>query len=91
MRGSGRLSKKYRLPVYISDATCLNSGLNLEPELINSFKDAQGLEIGSLLVTPFSKEHDAADPYSFMVEGSGVKIAVITDVGIACARGQALF
>lgn len=78
------LSKKFRIPVYISTATLSNSGLNLEPDLVRPFQSGEPLNIGQLTITPFSKEHDAADPYSFVVEGNSIKIAVITDVGIAC-------
>jgi len=79
------LSKKHRLPVYINQGTLNNSRLQLEKDLVRNF--GQGtIEVGNLKVSPFAKYHDAADPYSFMVEGNNVKIAVITDVGIACER-----
>jgi phosphoribosyl 1,2-cyclic phosphodiesterase len=30
--------------------------------------------------------HDANDPFSFIIEGEGIRIGVITDVGSACKR-----
>lgn len=39
-----------------------------------------------MMVTPFRKEHDAADPHSFVVSYQGIHIGVITDIGIACDR-----
>jgi phosphoribosyl 1,2-cyclic phosphodiesterase len=35
-------------------------------------------------VIPFPKRHDASDPYSFIVEGNGIKIGVLTDIGSVC-------
>lgn len=86
IRGVATLSKKFQLPVYITQATLKNSDLRLNEELVRSFNADQPVIIGDLSITPFSKHHDASDPYSFTVEGNGVKIGVITDIGIACER-----
>ncbi len=40
--------------------------------------------IGELTIAPFTKLHDAADPYSFTITSNGVTIGVITDIGSAC-------
>src|SRR3954465_15435687 len=61
------LAKKYRLPVYISAATLRNSGMALPPELVHYVTTAP-VSIGALRVSAFAKLHDAADPYSFIVE-----------------------
>ena len=79
------LAKKYKLPVYISALTLRSSGLDLREELVRHFS-AQTISIGALRITAFDKQHDAADPYSFMIEGSGVKVGVITDIGKACKQ-----
>src|SRR5262249_46723108 len=58
------IMKKYRLPMYISASTLIHSGLS--PQRERFFNIASEPErIGSLVVTPFIKVHDAADPYSF--------------------------
>ena len=80
------LSKKYNLPVYITEATLNNTGIRLPKNLVYSFKPDEPVTIGELSVTPFVKEHDAKDPFSFVIEGDGVKVGVITDIGIACKR-----
>ncbi len=80
------LSKKYRIPVYITENTLKNSSLKLQPELVRSFTANTVVTIGGLSIHPFSKDHDAADPYSFTVEGNGVKIAILTDIGKVCER-----
>ena len=83
--GLPMLSKKYQLPVYISAATLGNSRMNLPQELVRDFT-AEAINISALCVTPFTKLHDAADPYSFIIEGNGVKIGVLTDIGKACKK-----
>ena len=84
IKGVDRLARKYNLPVYITPATRSNTRLGLKRVLILPFKADEPIAVGSLLVTPFIKKHDAIDPYSFLVEGNGVRIGVITDIGIAC-------
>lgn len=80
------LSKKFKLPVYITENTFANSRIPLETDLIRSFKHGKAVSIGALSIIPFSKSHDARDPHSFMVSGDGVNIGVITDIGYACKR-----
>ncbi|MES2566680.1 MAG: MBL fold metallo-hydrolase [Bacteroidota bacterium] len=84
IKGVQVLSKKYKLPVYITPLTLKNSQLLLEANLVNTFKEYEGVKVGELSVIPFPKLHDASDPYSFIVEGNGVKIGVLTDIGSSC-------
>ncbi|MEO6613694.1 MAG: MBL fold metallo-hydrolase [Chitinophagaceae bacterium] len=85
------LSKKFRLPVYITDATLNNGNIPLEPSLVQSFKHARPVRFGSLSVIPFRKSHDAAEPHSFMISGHGVNIGIITDIGYACKQVMKYF
>lgn len=80
------LSKKYQLPVYITDGTRRNSSIPVEDNLLRSFRHAARVEIGDLSVIPFRKSHDAADPHSFMISGHGINVGVITDIGYACKK-----
>ena len=84
IKGVQTLSKKYNLPIYITSATLNNSHLVLENVLTKSFKPYEKIIVGNLVVTPFPKRHDASDPFSFIVEGNGIKIGVLTDIGSAC-------
>ena len=84
--GIAGISKKYKLPVYITHSTFVSSKIPIAPELIRSFDHGKAVKIGGLSVTPFRKRHDANDPHSFMVSGHGVNIGVITDIGHACKR-----
>jgi phosphoribosyl 1,2-cyclic phosphodiesterase len=78
------LTKKYQLPVYITNATLNHSRLKLQKHLVQSFTAHKPIIIGGLSITGFPKFHDAADPYSFIVDCNKIKVGVFTDVGIAC-------
>ena len=80
------LSKKYRLPVYITNNTLRNCGVEIEKELVYSFIQNEPVSIGELSIIPFTKSHDAEDPHSFVVSGNAVHIGVITDIGYACKQ-----
>jgi phosphoribosyl 1,2-cyclic phosphodiesterase len=84
IRGVRVLSKKYQLPVYITNATLNNSGIKIQPELIRSFVADEPISIGKLSIIPFIKHHDASDPHSFVIEQQGIKVGVFTDIGIVC-------
>lgn len=78
------ISKKFRLPVYLSSLTFKNCTPSIEPALARFFEHPASITIGALRIDAFKKSHDAIDPYSFMVSGGGVNIGVITDIGYAC-------
>jgi len=84
IRGLEVISRKYQLPVYITPRTLNGSGLKLEENLIKVFSAYQPIAIGELLVTAFPKLHDASEPHSFTVDGNGIKIGILTDIGSAC-------
>ncbi len=78
------LARKHQLPVYITSATLKSSRLPLPASQVCSFSFNQAVTIGALSITAFGKEHDAADPCSFIVEGGGVTVGVLTDIGTTC-------
>ena len=80
------ISKKYQLPVFITEATLRNSRLPIEKHLIHSFQQTKVITIGRLKIIPFRKHHDAADPHSFMVSYNGINTGIITDIGFACKK-----
>ena len=82
--GVPALSKKYRLPVYITTPTLSNSLIPIEAELVKKFSPGEIISIGNLSVKPFVKFHDASDPHSFIVGDGKITVGVFTDLGIAC-------
>jgi phosphoribosyl 1,2-cyclic phosphodiesterase len=85
IKGVSVLAHKYGLPVYITNATATN-GPRLIKHLAKTFTANQPIAIGQLLVTAFTKQHDAADPHSFIVTCRGITVGVFTDIGIACKQ-----
>lgn len=84
IRGITVISKKYRLPVYITNLTLSRSGLNLDSQLIRTFSAHQAVNIGDLVITPFPKFHDASEPHSFTIKSKGFTVGVFTDIGFPC-------
>ena len=82
--GAEALANKYMLPVYITRATLLNSGLRISAELVHTFEAYKPSTIGGLSVLAFPKQHDAIDPHSFVITGNGISIGVFTDIGMPC-------
>jgi phosphoribosyl 1,2-cyclic phosphodiesterase len=78
------LSKKYKLPVYITEATQQFSNLKLDENLAQRFTAEETVSIGELNVIPFKKSHDASDPHSFVVSCRSVNVGIFTDIGNAC-------
>jgi phosphoribosyl 1,2-cyclic phosphodiesterase len=84
IRGVGVLSRRYKLPVYISPAT----GQAAAPQLgrlhqIQSFQCGDSFSVNDLVIHPFSISHDAEDPAGFTVSRNGSKIGIATDLGVA--------
>lgn len=80
------LSKKYQLPVFITDGTQKNGKVGLEKRLVNRFKANETVQIGKLIITAFKKFHDAEDPHSFIVASDVIKIGIFTDIGVVCEQ-----
>lgn len=84
IKGVPVIAKKYKLPVYITDATLRSGGLPLKPEQVVPFRAYEPVQVGSLSVTAFPKHHDASEPHSFIVSNGQVNIGVFTDIGAPC-------
>lgn len=82
--GLQALAKRYQVPVYITDKTRLNSSVKLDPRLVHTFYPFSPVQVGALSVYAFPKCHDAADPHSFIVASSSVKVGIFTDIGNPC-------
>jgi phosphoribosyl 1,2-cyclic phosphodiesterase len=84
IRGLEVLSKRYQLPVYITDATRAQLRIPPEPHLLRVLDPREPVTIGALTIRPFPKTHDASDPCSFVVASPTVRIGVFTDLGKVC-------
>jgi phosphoribosyl 1,2-cyclic phosphodiesterase len=84
IRGLEVLSRRYQLPVYITEPTLLQCRFPPDPSLVKTFRAGEAVAIGDLSILPFAKTHDASDPYSFVVSSSTIRIGVFTDIGVVC-------
>ena len=83
IRGISVLANKYNLPVYITEDTAKHGPILIK-HLARKFKANEPIKVGELIVTAFSKQHDASDPHSFIISYNSITVGVITDIGIAC-------
>ncbi len=83
IKGVSTLANKYKLPVFITAKTASN-GPRLIRHLSKEFATNEPVAVGELMITPFAKYHDAADPHSFFISYNGVNVGVITDIGKVC-------
>ena len=84
IRGIETITRKYRIPVYITPDTLRNSGLRIDEELVRPFNRNEPVTIGHLSIHPFPKNHDASDPFSFLISSKNVHVGVFTDIGFSC-------
>ena len=84
VKGVAGISKKYKLPVYVTPTTFQHRRLRVKDHLVFPFKAYEPVTIGRLTVTGFPKFHDAIDPHSFIVANETVKVGVFTDLGVVC-------
>jgi phosphoribosyl 1,2-cyclic phosphodiesterase len=84
INGVASLSKKYKIPIYITKSTFQSGRLRLPASPVISFKAYEPVQIGGLLITAFPKFHDADDPHSFVVSSDQVTVGVFTDIGRSC-------
>jgi len=85
IKGVSTLANKYSLPVYITSKTAVN-GPRLIRHLSLTFAANESIAIGDLMIKPFSKFHDAADPHSFTISYNNITVGVITDIGRVCSE-----
>lgn len=91
IKGAYKLSKKYNLPVYLSPGTLSRSFFDLKKASTYPLQHEQEIMVGQLSVKAFTKEHDAADPLSFIIENQGVRVGVMTDIGTTCNQVKKYF
>jgi phosphoribosyl 1,2-cyclic phosphodiesterase len=84
-KGADVLSRKYQIPVFISEKTYSNSRLNIDPKHLVHFKKGKSVSVGKLKISPFIKSHDAAEPHSFTIHADSLTVGGFTDIGTACS------
>lgn len=84
IHGVAALCKKFKIPAFLTEATRLSMHLDIDDSLIRIIKSHEPVQLETMAVTGFPKQHDASDPHSFVVESNEVRVGVFTDLGAAC-------
>jgi len=80
---------KSNRPVWMSQGTQLATqamSWGLETSQIQTAKDHEIIEIGSLQITPFTVPHDAREPLQVTLTDGTFKLGLVTDLGHASAH-----
>jgi phosphoribosyl 1,2-cyclic phosphodiesterase len=86
IRGVGILSRRFDLPVYLSEKTGPEASLTIgNIKDMRPFRCGEPFNVNTLDVHPFSIAHDAEDPAGFTIKCNGRKVGIATDLGIATA------
>jgi phosphoribosyl 1,2-cyclic phosphodiesterase len=80
------LSRKYSVPVFMTEKTYSSYGKIIKDSLINFFSPGKQVKLGKIQVNTFLKSHDAAEPCSFLVSAEKRNVAVMTDIGLQCSN-----
>ncbi len=85
IQGVGALSRRLKLPVYLSRKTEKASFIFQNIQNPNYFECGSSFKIKDLTIHPFSVSHDAEDPVGFTIQKDRLKIGIATDLGTATA------
>ena len=83
VRGAGVLSRKFRIPVFVSYPTHRQAQAVFDSTPVTEFESGYSFALRDLLIDPFPITHDASDPVGFTIESGEGKVAVATDLGTA--------
>ncbi len=82
-RGARIISKKYNIPIYLTQGTLFATDLkDVSQDNLNIIKPFVDFEIGKIGICPFSISHDAAEPVGFNCFLGDKKLTLATDTGI---------
>lgn len=84
--GLGVISRKYKLPIYLTEKTLADIRGNIklgkiDTDLFNIIYPDRDFRIGDIDILPFSISHDANDPVAFRFNKGQKSIAIATDMG----------
>ncbi len=87
--GLAVLARKFRVPVFMTEAThrawarSLRDGSGESPQLarLEIFSAGRCFQVGDVEVSPFTIPHDAADPVGLTFRAEGIKVGIATDLG----------
>lgn len=87
VRGIELFSRQFKVPVYITQKTLEACNFTVNDRLLNFIEPNKQFKLGNVVIHPFSKNHDAADPCSYMLSSGGAhgtNVSFMTDIGSKC-------
>lgn len=82
VHGVGLLSRRYNLPVYLSNGT--SRGMRKPVEVAGYLVGGQALQVGALNIDVVSVAHDALEPTQFVFNNGQRRFGLLTDLGSYC-------
>jgi len=79
--GLRKLAKKYKLPVYMTHETRMETRIDWREIQVRHFVPHEEVMVGRLKIIPFPIQHDAIDPHGFLVSHDATTVGVFTDLG----------
>ena len=80
------LSRRNRIPIWMSEGTWLATGGRDFEGLLNLARDDTQFEVGDICVQPFTVPHDAREPLQLRCTDGNRTLGVLTDLGHATAH-----
>lgn len=80
--GLGQLAKKDKLTVYCTRYMAQELRYVTSSPNYTYIEPGSTVQVGDILITPFSTSHDATDPVGYLFEHEGKKLGYITDTGM---------
>ncbi len=82
--GVSVLSRRHGIPLYANSGTI--DGIERNPRMRtlqwNRFMTGTAFSIDDLTIEPFSVPHDCYDPVGFVIHTNGMRVGVVTDMGM---------
>ena len=80
LKGVGPLSRKYNIPVYMTEGTFFSREHGRLPDL-RLIRHYEPFHIDQVEVIPVAVPHDAREPAQYIFHGNDLKLGILTDLG----------
>ncbi|MHB1092639.1 MBL fold metallo-hydrolase [Thiobacillus sp.] len=87
--GVGRLARKYKLPVWLTDGT-RTMARDLDGVAVQVIDSHAVFEVGDLEIQPFPVPHDAREPVQYVFGDGNRRLGVLTDTGCSTPHIEAM-
>jgi len=82
IKGAGVLSRRYGIPIYMTEETHLNCSKFGKIKDFSLFNAGDSFTVNGLNINSFPVFHDASDPVGYTMEFNNLKIGFTTDLGV---------